>query len=240
MSDRPAMIERYLRARGREDRAREAAAVAASRGMPRPFVTISRQAGAGGHHLAEAMLVLFDSQPDTEVFGGWQIFDQRLCEIVADDRRFASSMDALVTEEYRTGTDNLLRQLFGARVDQDVLMDRVFRVVRDLAGIGKAIIIGRAGSHVTQDLPGGLHLRLVGPEDERLTRMMDFYGLDEGEARADMHRRDADRARLLKKHFGVDIDDPAGYDITWNTGKVGFDEIARTTVELLRARVVEA
>jgi hypothetical protein len=42
----------------------------------RPFVTISRQAGAGGHSLAGAMLERFSAQADKELFGDWQVFDQ--------------------------------------------------------------------------------------------------------------------------------------------------------------------
>ena len=149
-------------------------------------------------------------------------------------------MDSLVSEEYRKSTEHFFHQLFGTRIDQNLLMERVFLVVRTLAGMGKAIIVGRGGSVVTKDLGTGLHYRLIGPENERIERMMEFYGLNEREARADARRRDSDRARLLKKHFGVDIDDPAGYDAVWNTGAVTFEEIAEATVVLLRRRAAPA
>ena len=35
----------------------------------RPFVTISRQAGAGGHTLANRLIEVFGRQEDKEIFG---------------------------------------------------------------------------------------------------------------------------------------------------------------------------
>lgn len=233
MTERVENVERYLRARLAETRTREKDT---TEPLVHPFVTISRQTGAGGYHLAEMMLEVFARQEDTALFGGWQIFDQRLCEIVADDPRFAKSMDSLSAEQYRKSTEHFFHQIFGSGIDQNLLMERVFLVVRTLAGMGKAIIVGRAGSQVTKDLTQGVRLRLVGPEEARIERVMEFYHLDEREARAEARRRDADRARLLKKHFGVDINDPAGYDATWNTGTVSLEEIAEAMVVILRRR----
>ena len=232
MSERIENVERYLRARLAETRTHRDP----GQELVHPFVTISRQTGAGGYHLAETMLEVFARQADTQLFEGWQIFDQRLCEIVADDPRFAQSMDSLVSEQYRKSTEHFFHQIFGAGIDQNLLMERVFLVVRTLAGMGRAIIVGRAGSQVTKDLHMGLRLRLVAPEDERIERVMEFYDLDERAARSEARRRDTDRARLLKRHFGVDIDDPAGYDATWNTGSVELEEIAEATVAILRRR----
>lgn len=233
MTTRVENIERYLRARLAETQVGERETTGA---QVHPFVTISRQTGAGGYHLAQAMLEVFARQEDVHLFGGWQVFDQRLCEIVADDPRFEKSMDSLLSEEYRSKTNDFFHQIFGAAIDQHILMERVFLVVRSLAQMGKAIIVGRAGSQVTKGLGPGLRLRLVAPEDQRILRVMEFYDLDERDARSEARRRDADRTRLLKKHFGADIDDPQGYDTTWNTGAVSLEEIAEAVVAILRHR----
>jgi hypothetical protein len=235
MTTRVENIERYLRARLAETQARDEKTAGP---QVHPFVTISRQTGAGGYHLAEAMLDVFAQQEDVDLFGGWQVFDHRLCEIVADDPRFEKSMDSLLSEEYHSKTDDFFHQIFGAGIDQHILMERVFLVVRSLAQMGKAIIVGRAGSQVTKGLGPGLRLRLVAPEDERIIRVMEFYDLNERDARSEARRRDSDRARLLKKHFSADIDDPQGYDAVWNTGTVSFEEIAEAVVAILRHRAI--
>jgi hypothetical protein len=67
---------------------------------------------------------------------------------------------------------------------------------------------------------------------------MEVHGLSEREARAGARKRDADRARLLRARFDADIDDPTGYDVTWNIGDVTFEEISEATAALVRRRAV--
>jgi len=228
-------VERYLKSQtahyrhlGDVDAAHEA----------HPFVTISRQAGTGGQALAEVMVRTFDAQSDTELFGGWQVFDRRLCEMVADHPRLSESLESLVTEEYRTRTDEFVRQVLRPGVDQEFVMRRVFHVVASVAAIGKAVIVGRAGSHVTAGLGPAVRLRLVAPEADRIARLMEVLGVEERDARDEARRLDASRARLLKAQFHADIDDPTCYDAVWNTASATGDEIAAAVVTLLRHRAI--
>ncbi|MEE8457240.1 MAG: cytidylate kinase-like family protein [Acidimicrobiia bacterium] len=201
-----------------------------------PFVTISRQTGIGGHALADAMLDVFESQEDVDVFEGWKVYDRSLCEIVAKDPRFSRSLDSLVEEEYRSKANDFFHQMLRSTADQSMVMNRVFLVVRAVAGMGRAIIVGRGGSHVTADMPQGISLRIVAPEDVRIARAMELHGFSEREARAGARKRDADRARLLRARFGADIDDPTGYDVTWNIRDVTFEGISEATAALVRCR----
>ena len=75
----------------------------------RTFVTISRQSGAGGHSLANVLLEHFHQQPDKDLFGEWEMFDQKLGAMVADDPYLRVSVEALLGEEYRRASDDLDR-----------------------------------------------------------------------------------------------------------------------------------
>lgn len=233
---RLAAVERYLSAQMPDaspvDDGTEARA--------RPFITISRQAGAGGHLLSDALLAQFARQGDDGLFGGWQVFDKKLCEIVAEDSVFGSSMEALLAEEYRTRRDAFFSQILSPTIDQDVLMLRVFKVVRAVASIGKSIIVGRAGSEVTRDMDGGVSVRLVAPEEDCIRRVMEYYDIDERSAREKARHLDASRARLLKAHFRVDVTDPTRYDAVWNTGEVSIDAIAESIAVLVRSKVARS
>lgn len=225
-------VERYLRARMRElDRP-----TAAPQLPEHAFVTISRQAGAGGHSVARRLVELFDEQDD-ELFAGWQVYDQRLCEIVAEDPKMKTELDSLLSEEYRSAASDFFRQVVAPTVDQDVLMARVFEVMRAVAATGKGVIVGRAGSRVTRDLPFGVHLRLVAPEETRLSRLMELNDIDHRTARQQARRIDQHRARLLQARFGTDIDDPTNYDTVWNTGSASIDEIAVSVMTMVTLRV---
>jgi len=202
----------------------------------RPFVTISRQAGAGGHSLAKRLIEVFEQQEDTELFGGWDMFDQKLVAMVADDPDLRVSVESLLGEQYHHSADDFFRQILTSTTHQDIVMDRMFRLVRVLAEVGKSIIVGRAGSEVTHGLGPAVSIRLVAPEEVRVKRIMELHGLDERKARESAEKNDRGRARLLRRNFRVDIDDPFRYDAIWNTAAVSFDGLAASIVALLRKR----
>ena len=210
-----------------------------SSGQLRPFVTISRQAGAGGHTLAKTLITRFGEHSNRELFGDWEMFDQKLVDMVADDPDLRVSVEALLGEEYRKATDDFFRQLFTATTHQDIVMDRMFRLVRTIAEVGKAVIVGRAGSEVTKDL-GRNHpsvsVRLVAPEEKRVAHMMELYGFSEKKAIESIDKHDSGRARMLKRHFKVNIDDPFLYDAVWNTSQVAFEDIADSIATMLETR----
>lgn len=206
----------------------------------RPVITISRQAGAGGHSVAAALLERFASDADRDLFGGWQTFDRELCELVAADPKFAHHLEALLAEEYETKPADFFRQIIGAAVDRDLLAYEVFRVARSVATIGKCIIVGRAGSQLTRDMSLVVTVRIVAPEPDRIAGVMAYYGLEEGEARQRAVALDEARARLLRRHFQVDIDDPRLYDVVWNTGHLPIATIAESIAILVRRKVEAA
>ena len=230
-------VERYLRARLAVEQPR--------RPMPEdgdghPFVTISRQAGTGGHALADMLLEVFAEESDAELFTDWQVYDRTVCEIVAHDPRFAPSLDSLLEEEYRSRANDFFHQVLRSTVDQNMVMDRVFLVVRTIARMGKAIIVGRAGAQVTRGMPEGVRIRMMAPEEDRIDRAMREHGLSERAARSGGRKRDADRARLVRAHFDVDIADPGGYDATFNAGSLSHRDIACAVARLVEQRAHEA
>jgi cytidylate kinase len=202
----------------------------------RPFVTISRQAGAGGHTLANLLVKKLDEHPDRELFGEWEVFDQKLVAMVADDPDLRVSVESLLGEEYRKATEDFFRQLIAATTHQDIVMDRMFRLVRAIAEVGRSVIVGRAGSEVTRGLGPAVSVRLVAPEEHRIKRMMQLYGLTEKEAISSVDRHDSGRARLLRRHFRVNIDNPLLYDAIWNTGRVPLEDVADSIIALLHTR----
>lgn len=205
----------------------------------RPFVTISRQTGAGGHTLANKLIEVFEQQDDKELFGGWDMFDQKLVAMVADDPDLRVSVESLLGEQYHHAADDFFRQILSSHTHQDIVMDRMFRLVRVLAEVGKSVIVGRAGSEVTRGLGPAVSIRLVAPEEVRVKRMMELHGFEEKKAREAAAKNDRGRARLLKRNFRVDIDDPLRYDSIWNTAAVPFDGLAESVVALLRHRAAK-
>jgi cytidylate kinase len=219
---------------------KESASAGPSRGRPpAPFVTISRQAGAGAHALAEALIARFSQEKDV-LFAGWQVFDRNICERVAADPDLHVSLQSLLDEDFHTGLDDYLRGALADMSSQIAVDHHMFRIVRGICAMGKAVVIGRAAALITRDLPLGVHLRLVSPPGARVKRISREYNIAEMAARDGLNRKDARRARMVDAYFEKDIADPLLYDCVWNTGAVPFDVIAESMICLIRRRAARA
>jgi cytidylate kinase len=203
-----------------------------------PFVTISRQAGAGGHTLAEAVTAGTDRESYKDIFMGWKIMDRELCEEVVRSQEFHTSMKSLLAEEYHSELEEFVKALVG-QGDQYAMYKKMFWMIKSLARVGKIIFIGRAGNCVTAGQPGGIHVRLVAPLSVRTERMMKLFGVDERKAGKMIERQDRDRARLVKTYFDKDVDDPAIYDAVSDTGEMSIDELADKTIEMIQQKARE-
>lgn len=181
-----------------------------------PFITISRQTGAGGHRLANELITQMQKEGEP-LFRGWQVFDQEIWKKVLEDPKMKVSVKALMTEEYLSQLEDILFNLFERQTPQDVVIHRIFQLLRTLASYGKVILVGRAGACVTRSLPSGIHVRLVASEPNRANRMVRLLHVDEKEARRVMEECDRSRARLVRDYFKRDIADPLLYDVVWNT-----------------------
>jgi hypothetical protein len=206
-----------------------------------PFVTITRQAGAGGRILADAVLERLNRRSGP-AYEGWQVFDRSILHMLAEDPKLKVSMRHLLNEEYHNRlTDYVEEALFGW-TPQDVLMAKIFRAARALCGAGKIIIVGRGSQCATADLPGGIHVRLVASKERRLRKLKREWGIDEKRALKRMEELDEARKMLVRVHFRRDADDPLLYDAVFNGDRLPYSEIADWIVEEIekKAHLLEA
>lgn len=200
-----------------------------------PFITISRQAGVGGHVVADAVIEEMQTLKDP-LFQGWQIFDQKLCEMVAADPRFRFSLESLLTEHFKTAIEDYVSQFVAASTPQKLVVKKLFETIRTLALFGKAIIVGRGGMMAACGLPGGIHVRLVAPKEMRIHNLMQRHLITQAEAEKLAAVQDESRSRLLKTCFRKDIDDPLLYDFVFNLHNVPVKSIAQLLVQTVRLR----
>lgn len=215
---------------------REKASLREIRSTGYPFVTISREAGAGGHLLAHVLVTDMLRETDRSLFEGWHVFDREICELVADDPELRGSMEALVREEHGSALQSFLETLISGRSREDLRYRRTFQVVRILALLGKVVLVGRAGACVTRDLPQGVHIRLVAPEETRVRWMMKKLKRTAEEARREIRRLDEERRRMVRTFFHRDIADPLLYDVVWNSERADPHEISQAVLRMIRRR----
>lgn len=205
-----------------------------------PFVTISRETGAGGHNLAAAILDLIAKEKSDPLFEGWDICDQGICHSISQDPKLRVSLEALLVSEYRSPAEDFITQFITGESTQEKVLRKMFRLIRDLALYGKSIIIGRGSACLTHDLPYGIHVRLVASLPSRIALMMKAHNRDEKWARATILEQDKAKASLTKTFFHRDIQDPLLYDCVWNTDRVGIEEIAHVIVDMIKQKAAVA
>ena len=200
-----------------------------------PFITISRQAGAGSHLLCDTLREDFRKQ-SSDLFRGWHVFDQLICEAVAQDPELSRSMEDFVREHYESEFQDLMDTLIAGTSSSYLLCKKTFQVITMLAAIGKVIIVGRGACCVTEPLGTGIHVRIVASEAQRIINTMKRLKVGRDEALKDMRERDSERRKLLKRFFNKDIDDPLLYDVVWNTDRVEMREISAALIRLVEHR----
>ena len=221
------IINAYLQARG-------SGGELSATGLP--FIAISRQAGAGGHVTAYAAIGEMIKERHDVLFQGWHVFDREICDIVAKDPSLHASFDELLSERHRSSLNEFLEDIFSGDTRQYRQDKRTCKIVRLLATIGKVIIVGRAATFVTRDLPGGIHVRLIAPFEKRVKWMCKKLNVSHDQASRMIHKQDSDRRRMVKTYFSADIEDPMNYDAVWNTASVAPDEIGAMLLGLIKLR----
>jgi len=199
-----------------------------------PFITISRQAGAGGHLLAHVIVTDLIQHQENDRFRGWHVFDRELCEIIAQDPKLQTSMQELISEAYKSDFKEFVESLFVGRSQPYLQQKKTLEVVRMLAMLGKVIIVGRAGALATQELPAGIHIRLVAPEAERVRWMMRKLKTSKPEALALCHKQDADRRKMVRHFFNRQIDDPLLYHAVFNTTRMSPHEMSASVIAMVQ------
>lgn len=200
-----------------------------------PFVTISRQAGAGGNSLAAAILEELKNK-DGESFSGWQPFNREVYERIAQEPGLKLCLEAYERSECRSQIGDILEQMVIGVTPQDVVNKKIFEWTRAFAALGKVILVGRGGVCLTRDLPLGVHIRLIAPLEQRIKRAAELFSMTRAKAADYIAEQDKGRARLMKVYFSQDIDNPLLYDVIWNTGTVSLGEIAKSVVLMVERK----
>lgn len=209
---------------------------AVARGTHPPFITISRQTGAGAetvaHLLADKLNIAApkDARP-------WTVFDKNLISKVLEDQDLPQAIARQVSEDKDTTVQALVGELLGLHPSMWTLFHHTSDTVLKLARIGRCIIVGRGGNIIAAKLKGGIHVRLVAPESVRLAHLKEYFGLEDKAAAKYMHEHDEGRRRYVKANFDRNIDDPLLYHAVLNTGLLGFEQTADILAAMIAPRL---
>jgi hypothetical protein len=175
------------------------------------FVTISREAGAGGgeigRHVGQRL--------------GWEVFDKNLLDRIADRFRLSRMMLDLV-DETRT---SWVYDVLGTWMDRKLVPHGKYvaclsRVVLTAARRGQAVFVGR-GAQFLLPQQEVLAVRIVASPKYRIQQIMEQMGISESDARRHMVEVDEGRREFVEQFFHHNITDPHLYDLVINIERCG-------------------
>jgi cytidylate kinase len=197
-------------------------------------ITIARQFGAGGSELAQALGKRL----------GWRVLEREIIRAAASeldsDVEHTEYLDEYVESTLeRMGKDFILGVPEGFieptyEIDPDDLAKASHRFILAAAERSAPIIIvGHGAQCLLAQRPRTLHVRVTAPATYRADCVAKRMKLDLESAKAEVTKRDAERAKYLRHHFNVDNNDPNLYAVQFNTAYLCVADVTETVTRLV-------
>lgn len=93
--------------------------------------------------------------------------------------------------------------------------------------------MGRGGVFITGDLPGGVHVRLVAPHQQRVEATARRLGVPPDEAARWVHEADRNRAIFYRRYWPYKHLVPETFTVTLNTAGLSEDQMAAAVLPLV-------
>jgi cytidylate kinase len=192
-----------------------------------PFLTVSRQAGAGGITIGQKVVRLSNVSHNRVIPCPWTVFDRNLVDIILDHHDLPEVVGKYMPEDKRSEFADTIEELLGLHPSSMVMKRKTAETILHLAQMGHAVIVGRGANIITRKLSRGFHVRLVSSMEKRVNHIAAYHKIDEKAAKAFVDKEDKGRAEYIKNHFGKNIDDPLLYDMVLNTDRMTYDQAAQ-------------
>jgi len=98
------------------------------------------------------------------------------------------------------------------------------------------VILGRGGNYLLEPIPFSLRVRITASAEDRCRILWDRFGIEEAAARNLLKHRDQERSTYINRAYHRDWADPDDYDMTLNSGHMGFDELVALIANEIPAR----
>lgn len=186
-----------------------------------PYISISRQAGAGGARIARVAGEQL----------GWDVLDKELLDFMTQRYHMPRDMLDFVDETKANWFYDVLGAFASSRiVSQDSYVVHLERIIYLAALHGRVVIVGR-GAHCVLPRANGLAVRIVAPKRQRVEEVRRRWNLTPQEASLRVDEIDKGRNGFCRRHFHRDIEDPLEYDLLINTAWLSTEAAAEMIVD---------
>lgn len=200
-----------------------------------PFVTISRESGTGGSALAEEIARRLNRLQVVDE-AAWTVFDRNLVARMLEDQHLSTSFARYLPENKVSEIDASVGEIIGLHPSIWTMVHNTNNLMRRLAQLGHAIIVGRGANFATAGSPHGLHLRLIAASSHRAVHTAEQRGITLEQATTLNRKTDHARRDYVRSFFDADIDDAGAYHLIVNMDHFTTENAADLVVAVLRSR----
>lgn len=187
------------------------------------IVTIARGYGSGGRTIGK---MLADSL-------GVKFYDKDLIRMASDVSGINESLFGQSDEKTKSGVfgkpgvykGEVIAPGKSGFISEENLFNYQAMVIKQIAGEGSCVIVGRCADYVLRDDPSVVRVFIYADEEACIKNAADVKGItDRREALKTIASTDKERAAYYKAHTGREWIDARNYDLCLNSGDLGFDK----------------
>lgn len=200
--------------------------------MGNKIIAIGREYGSGGHKvgqiLAQKLMIPY--------------YDNELIYLAAqkggiDQQRFApydeKKYNPLLFEVNYSGNENVIPGLSMS----ETLYDLQSKVIKDIADITNAVIVGRCADYVLRNSKAKVISVFIGaPLENRIERVKALEGFDEKAAATMIKKKDKKRKSYYEYYTNKKWGQPESYELFFDSSKMDLNEIANQIAKVYNDR----
>jgi hypothetical protein len=202
--------------------------------MEKIIINIGRQFSSGGRYISKILCEEF----------GCSYFDKEILDLAAKESGF--SPDVFKKSDEKKSFIHTLFHLHAPMLSDDNFYNNKFSeeslfkfqcdAIRKAASQGSCLFIGRCADYVLRDEPNTVSIFLAADMEDRISRTMERYNMDEESARKTISKKDSTRASYYNYYTGKKWGAAESYDLCINTSIFGLDETAKFIADFIRKR----
>lgn len=207
--------------------------------MENIVITIARQYGSGGKTIG-AMLA-------REL--GINCYSREILRMASEDSGINERLFGMTDEKLKhAGWFHILSRPYEGElispegkdfVSEDNLFNYQAKVIKELAEKESCVIVGRCADYILRDRENVISVFIHADPEFCLARSMERHSMSEKEMQKYIEKKDRYRADFYRYHTGSEWTDARNYDLSLNSGKLGFQKCVEEIKSYMKIRFAE-
>tara|TARA_B110000438_G_scaffold158298_1_gene151552 strand:+ start:1303 stop:2010 length:708 start_codon:yes stop_codon:yes gene_type:complete len=152
---------------------------------------------------------------------------------IGGDPYFGPGIENIMAKDFHELDETIIKN--PEDVDYQRMIEATDEVIRDIADLGKVLVIGRGAGSILKNKENIIRFFFVTNEDDRVKRAMKMHNLSSEEEGAELLKH-ADHAQkeYFTKAFGVDLEDLSMYHGVLNTSELNPEQCSKVILNLVK------